>query len=271
MKGNAAIMSEALKRAFCGVWFWRICAVVCTVCAVQHLAGLALEGAYGRFGVQTWLDFARLKAEAMKTGIDVAVPSARAAMQMNAATAFLMFIGFVFGGISMLGIASVMLKTAKNDGASWFHDSLAGFSSPFGVAWMMCAVLVKVMLWSLLFIVPGIVAGYRYSQCWNIKAENPGWSALRCIAESSRMMKGFKMRRFMLDLAFMAIVLALLAVSVSAMALLQRIAGDSALPAVLVSAGMTAGVMFVSLWVAASRAVFYRELKSAVAAGAALP
>lgn len=57
-------------------------------------------------------------------------------------------------------------------------------------------------LWSLLFIVPGIVMGYAYSQAIRIMIENPEMSPMDCIRASKEMMMGRKMDLFMLHLSF---------------------------------------------------------------------
>ena len=59
-----------------------------------------------------------------------------------------------------------------------------------------------VMLWSLLFWFPGIIAYYRYSQAFYILAENPEKGIMDCINESKAMMYGHKMDKFVLDLSF---------------------------------------------------------------------
>jgi len=57
-------------------------------------------------------------------------------------------------------------------------------------------------LWMLLFIIPGIVAAYRYSMAPYIMANNPGIGILDAISESKRMMTGNKGKLFVLDLSF---------------------------------------------------------------------
>ena len=61
---------------------------------------------------------------------------------------------------------------------------------------------IVVMLWSLLFWFPGIIAYYRYSQAFYILAENPEKGIMDCINESKAMMYGHKMDKFVLDLSF---------------------------------------------------------------------
>ena len=62
--------------------------------------------------------------------------------------------------------------------------------------------LVKVLAWTLLFIVPGIIAMFRYSMAPYIMAENPDLSATEAIEESKRMMAGHKWRLFCLQFSF---------------------------------------------------------------------
>ena len=59
-----------------------------------------------------------------------------------------------------------------------------------------------VFLWSLLFIIPGIVASFRYSQAFFILADDPQKSIGQCIRESKMMMKGNKGTFFLLNLSF---------------------------------------------------------------------
>lgn len=61
---------------------------------------------------------------------------------------------------------------------------------------------VYTFLWTLLFIIPGIVAGYRYAMTSFILAENPELRASEAIARSKEMMDGQKWRMFCLDLSF---------------------------------------------------------------------
>ncbi|MBO5260597.1 MAG: DUF975 family protein [Agathobacter sp.] len=57
-------------------------------------------------------------------------------------------------------------------------------------------------LWSLLFIIPGIVKSYEYRMIPYLLAENPGMSAEEAFATSKQMMAGEKWKTFVLDLSF---------------------------------------------------------------------
>lgn len=59
-----------------------------------------------------------------------------------------------------------------------------------------------IALWSLLLIIPGIVAGYKYSQAYNILYDHPEYGILKCISESKKMMTGNKAKLFMLTLSY---------------------------------------------------------------------
>jgi len=59
-----------------------------------------------------------------------------------------------------------------------------------------------VYLWSLLFIIPGIIAGYSYAMTGYILAEHPQMTASEAIARSKQMMYGNRFRLFCLQLSF---------------------------------------------------------------------
>lgn len=59
-----------------------------------------------------------------------------------------------------------------------------------------------VFLWSLLFIIPGIVAGYSYAMTSYILAENPELTASEAIEQSKQMMTGNRWRLFCLQFSF---------------------------------------------------------------------
>ena len=58
-------------------------------------------------------------------------------------------------------------------------------------------------LWSLLFIIPGIIKSYEYKMIPYLLAENPDMTKEEVFAESKRMMDGQKWNAFVLDLSFL--------------------------------------------------------------------
>lgn len=59
-----------------------------------------------------------------------------------------------------------------------------------------------IFLWSLLFVIPGIIAAIRYSQAFFIMADDPDKGIRQCMDESKMMMKGNKAKYFCLGLSF---------------------------------------------------------------------
>ena len=59
-----------------------------------------------------------------------------------------------------------------------------------------------IWLWSLLFIIPGIIAALRYSQAFYVLAENPDMSIRDCVIESKLLMKGHLWEFIILGLSF---------------------------------------------------------------------
>ena len=59
-----------------------------------------------------------------------------------------------------------------------------------------------ILLWTCLFIIPGIIASIRYSQAFFILADDPDKGIRQCMNESKAMMMGNKMKYFLLNLSF---------------------------------------------------------------------
>lgn len=64
-----------------------------------------------------------------------------------------------------------------------------------------------IMLWSMLFVIPGIIAALRYSQAFFILADDPEKGIRQCMNESKAMMKGNKGKYFCLMLSFIGWIL----------------------------------------------------------------
>lgn len=107
----------------------------------------------------------------------------------------------ILTGVIEVGLAIVFLEIIRN----WqceFGDMLKGFNN-FGtncVAGILVAIYTA--LWSLLFVIPGIVKAYSYSMTYYILSDHPEMTANQAIAESQKMMNGHKARLFVLELSF---------------------------------------------------------------------
>jgi len=60
-----------------------------------------------------------------------------------------------------------------------------------------------IILWTLLLVVPGIIAAIRYSMGYYLMIENPDMEPMEALRESSELMKGYKMDFFMFALSFL--------------------------------------------------------------------
>ena len=100
--------------------------------------------------------------------------------------------------LSMVRVYLLVIKDQKpevKDAFSGFDDFWSAFKVTFLVG-------LFTFLWSLLFIIPGIVKSISYSMSMFILAENKGKSALECINESKQMTEGHKAELFVLALSF---------------------------------------------------------------------
>ena len=100
-----------------------------------------------------------------------------------------------------VGFISFCLKTNRSEKTE-FKDIFNGFFFIAKVILLFLIITVFVFLWSLLLIIPGIIASYRYRQAFYILLDDPRKSVLQCIAESKLMMHGKKLDLFTIDVSF---------------------------------------------------------------------
>ena len=101
-----------------------------------------------------------------------------------------------------LGYTNYFLKLSRNEKVGW-NELFSKTNLAFDVFIISIVVAVFVTLWSLLLIIPGIIAGLSYSQVFYLKLDNPDMDVMELINESKRMMKGHKMDLFLLSLSFL--------------------------------------------------------------------
>lgn len=105
-------------------------------------------------------------------------------------------------GPLFLGWYRFFLKIARRESPELgrLFDGFKTFGRSFAAYALMG---LYVSLWSLLLIVPGIVAALAYSQTFFILSDHPEVSAAEAIARSKRMMDGFKWKKFCLGFRFL--------------------------------------------------------------------
>jgi uncharacterized membrane protein len=111
------------------------------------------------------------------------------------------FAAFLIGGVIQIGYADFLLKQHDGQNAN-FSDLFSKFDF-FGTGFAQRFLRsLYVFLWSLLFVIPGIMKEYSYAMTPFILAENPGMSASQAIRLSEALMDGYKSDLFILDLSF---------------------------------------------------------------------
>ncbi len=114
-------------------------------------------------------------------------------------------IGFIISllveGPMLLGISIIMLALARGQGATQ-SQLLDGFQDYLRSLKVYFLTLLFVILWSLLLIIPGIVAALAYSQAFFILADDKSVSARESLRRSKQMMLGHKKQLFFLHLRF---------------------------------------------------------------------
>lgn len=81
-----------------------------------------------------------------------------------------------------------------------------------------------VFLWTLLFIIPGIIKGFAYSQTFFILKDHPEMGILDAITESRKRMNGLKWKYFLMNLSFIGwAILALLTFGIGYLFLLPYV------------------------------------------------
>jgi uncharacterized membrane protein len=111
------------------------------------------------------------------------------------------FLSLILSGPMSAGMAKFNLKYARNEKPE-LVDIFSGFNNFLNTFVAFLLMIVFVILWSLLLIVPGIIAAISYSQTFYILADNPNIDGAEALEKSKRMMYGYKAKYFRLCLRF---------------------------------------------------------------------
>jgi len=109
---------------------------------------------------------------------------------------------FVVTGPLTAGLGFFFLsqsRTGSSDLAGLFEGFKRDFTGTFVLGLL---ISIFVALWSILFVIPGIVMTYAYSMAFYIKCDHPEYDWRTCIDQSKAMMSGHKGELFYLDLSF---------------------------------------------------------------------
>ena len=100
-----------------------------------------------------------------------------------------------------ISLCMIFLNLAKKEDIS-VGDVFKGFNITGKAVWLSIITWFYTFLWSLLFIIPGIIKTFSYSMAPFILADNPNLTSSEALSESIKIMNGHKFDLFVLQLSF---------------------------------------------------------------------
>lgn len=113
----------------------------------------------------------------------------------------LSLVSFVITSVLATGMTAYYLKTIRHQQAG-IESLFSYFKELVKIFCLYFMVQLFISLWSLLFIIPGIIATYRYTMAVYIYIDDPSKGVMQCITESKLMMVGHKWEFFVLQISF---------------------------------------------------------------------
>ena len=110
------------------------------------------------------------------------------------------FVDCYVESVVVFGLSALSIAVMR--GGARVGHAFSGFGESWSTLWLMALSHIYIFCWSLLLVVPGIMAAFSYALIYLVKVDHPGWSAERCIDESKRLMHGNRLRYFCLCLSF---------------------------------------------------------------------
>lgn len=171
-------------------------------------------------------------------------------------------ISLVIAGAMMIGINTLNLAIARGENAqiSQLFEGFSNFKTAL-VAYLLQFLFI--LLWTLLLIIPGIIAAYSYAMTFYILADDKTIGARDAIAKSKHMMDGNKAKLFFLSLRFMLwiIIPIMLSGIVFAMIIPHAAALVVKVLIVMLVIAMIAGILIFTSYMGITLAKFYDDLK----------
>lgn len=180
------------RNALAGKWKIAILAVIVFLLVLQ-LPQQILDSLFG-------VNMADMYGDGYYQGMDAGVYSNMYYTMPKVSPLSSLYMLLVGGPLS-LGISLFFLALFRRQLVE-VSDVFLGFEK-FGKALgLFVYMTLFIFLWTLLFIIPGIIAAIRYSQAFYILADDPEKGIRQCMDESKAMMKGNKLKYFCLELSF---------------------------------------------------------------------
>lgn len=145
------------------------------------------------------------------------------------------FLQLFWTGAFSLGYAAFMLNLVRRSNPD-FEQIFSGFHRWGRATWALIVYFVRVVLWLLLLIIPGIIKALAYSQLWYVMNDQPELTAGQALKRSEELMRGHKLDYLMLSFLLILLVLA----SVITLFI---------------------GLIWIAPWASAAQARFYEEVR----------
>lgn len=198
-------------------------------------ASIDMSGSAGSFGssAQNSSNLAEQFGGFSGSSAGSAVSAVFLAVFLGVALVFLVWaiVMLVIGGATTLGFAKYNLNLVddKDPKLKDIFSQYDRLGTGFGMQFFR---MLFITLWSLLLVIPGIIATYSYSMTAYILCENPQMTAREAIRKSKELMKGNRWRLFCLEISFIGwellAVLAIVLVTVMFMPTMFVMAAGSA-------------------------------------------
>ena len=127
------------------------------------------------------------------------------ALVITGSSLVICFIGFLInllvGNAATVGLSNYFIK--NTDSKPLFKDAFSGFKVKYGRnIGTLLLIGIKTVLWTCLFIIPGIIKSFEYSIIPYILADDAEISSKDAFKKAKQMMKGNKWRLFKLEFSF---------------------------------------------------------------------
>ena len=119
---------------------------------------------------------------------------------------FISILAFLLNAVLSAGFVLYCMAIRRGERAEYL-TLFDGFSFVGKLILLDLITALFIFLWSLLFLIPGIIAAYRYSFARFNLYENPGIGVMEALDMSKRQTLGYKSQLFMLDLSYIGWIL----------------------------------------------------------------
>lgn len=134
--------------------------------------------------------------------LDLTDTLASALVQSDVFTTFISLLTTWMGIVLSVGFTLYCMAVCHRQRAEYL-TLFDGFSFVWKIICLEVLTYFFIYLWSMLFLIPGIIAVYRYRFALFNLCENPGISVLDALAMSKRQTMGYKRQLFFLDVSYL--------------------------------------------------------------------